>query len=576
MSNLSLYEQKSIFRQNLTNVMLAGSFYMSCKMNNNLTQINSLLGKSLQIQQSIDLGIKQLNLQMAELIKIAKYQTMLMQKRDFEEKAGKQLRETIFHLHNEILNTMKSESSAIEKYFNLLSIKSSMLVNNVGTEMVDNFTDKKTIQDCYDTITNEMPNLENKFNEDEKKLALQLLDIIEVDEEDEIHKLKNTDVAKKNKFLNERKVIIERLYKETPGYLFGAYTKYEFRKMIISHPNWKLRVPRSCHKDHISRFYYDHEDDFLTEDQKNDDETYISDDWDREGYDAANIFFDSMINWKDYGQWVWYTTEFSPRFYKISEADEDGKDFIERIESDYLEEYEAIPEKQHEDYENDKMYPNSFMEKLTGTKTYKEHFEEFHFREDVLEDAQRIKNYCFKAIEEEEKDFNIKLELLNDEKKMNELMENIKKEKEIITRLANQHTWMKPLFANRIDNNIDLTKNPIMQTETEASSSISPEPNIQTQTVSATQETNTNSTVQEKIHENVSKEQKLFNIELVSYDSRGKAAVALRLLGFKNNDAIVKSTLPVVFQENVPEEDALIIKAKLEEKDCTVNLIEKS
>ena len=118
MSNLSLYEQKSIFRQNLTNVMLAGSFYMSCKMNNNLTQINSLLGKSLQIQQSIDLGIKQLNLQMAELIKIAKYQTMLMQKRDFEEKAGKQLRETIFHLHNEILNTMKSESSAIEKYFN--------------------------------------------------------------------------------------------------------------------------------------------------------------------------------------------------------------------------------------------------------------------------------------------------------------------------------------------------------------------------------------------------------------------------------------------------------------------------
>ena len=90
MSNLSLYEQKSIFRQNLTNVMLAGSFYMSCKMNNNLTQINSLLGKSLQIQQSIDQGIKQLNLQMAELIKIAKYQTMLMQKRDFEEKAGKQ------------------------------------------------------------------------------------------------------------------------------------------------------------------------------------------------------------------------------------------------------------------------------------------------------------------------------------------------------------------------------------------------------------------------------------------------------------------------------------------------------
>jgi hypothetical protein len=575
MSNLSLYEQKSIFRQNLTNVMLAGSFYMSCKMNNNLTQINSLLGKSLQIQQSIDLGIKQLNLQMAELIKIAKYQTMLMQKRDFEEKAGKQLRETIFHLHNEILNTMKSESSSIEKYFNLLSIKSSMLVNNVGTEMVDNFTDKKTIQDCYDTITNEMPNLENKFNEDEKKLALQLLDIIEVDEEDEIHKLKNADVAKKNKFLNERKVIIERLYKETPGYLFGAYTKYEFRKMIISHPNWKLHVPRSAHNDHIKNFYYNHEDDFLSEDEKNDDETYISDEWDQDGHPTANLFFDSMINWKNYDEWVWFTTEFLPRFYKISEADEDGKDFIERIESDYIEEYKVIPEKPDEDEENDNMRPTSFMEKLTGTKTYKEHFETFHFNEDVLEDAQRIKDYCFKAIEEEEKDFNIKLELLNDEKKMNELMENIKKEKEIITRLANQHTWMKPLFANRIDNNIDLTKNPIMQTETETSSSISPEPNIQTQTVSATQETNTNSTVQEKIHESVSKEQKLFNIELVSYESIARAAVAFRQLGIKY-DPILKSALPVIFQENVPEEDALKIKAKLEEKDCTVNLIEKS
>ena len=143
MSKLTTYQQKTIFRQNLTNVMLAGSLYMSCKMNNNLTQINSLMNQSVRIQASIDAGVKQLNLQMAELIKIAKFQTLLMQKKQVEEKANKMMRETFFYLHEEIEEVIESEIKPIEKYFNLLSIKSSMLKNDVSTEMVESFADKK-------------------------------------------------------------------------------------------------------------------------------------------------------------------------------------------------------------------------------------------------------------------------------------------------------------------------------------------------------------------------------------------------------------------------------------------------
>ena len=152
MSKLTTYQQKTIFRQNLTNVMLAGSLYMSCKMNNNLTQINSLMNQSVRIQASIDAGVKQLNLQMAELIKIAKFQTLLMQKKQVEEKANKMMRETFFYLHEEIEEVIESEIKPIEKYFNLLSIKSSMLKNDVSTEMVESFADKKMIKDCYKTF----------------------------------------------------------------------------------------------------------------------------------------------------------------------------------------------------------------------------------------------------------------------------------------------------------------------------------------------------------------------------------------------------------------------------------------
>ena len=172
MSKLTTYQQKTIFRQNLTNVMLAGSLYMSCKMNNNLTQINSLMNQSVRIQASIDAGVKQLNLQMAELIKIAKFQTLLMQKKQVEEKANKMMRETFFYLHEEIEEVIESEIKPIEKYFNLLSIKSSMLKNDVSTEMVESFADKKMIKDCYKTFSSEMPKLEKKFSKDDKKLAL--------------------------------------------------------------------------------------------------------------------------------------------------------------------------------------------------------------------------------------------------------------------------------------------------------------------------------------------------------------------------------------------------------------------
>ena len=113
MSKLTTYQQKTIFRQDLTNVMLAGSLYMSCKMNQNLTQINSLMNQSVRIQASIDAGVKQLNLQMAELIKIAKFQTLLMQKKQVEEKANKMMRETFFYLHEEIEEVIESGINTI-------------------------------------------------------------------------------------------------------------------------------------------------------------------------------------------------------------------------------------------------------------------------------------------------------------------------------------------------------------------------------------------------------------------------------------------------------------------------------
>ena len=125
-----------------------------------------------------------------------------MQKKQVEEKANKMMRETFFYLHEEIEEVIESEIKPIEKYFNLLSIKSSMLKNDVSTEMVESFADKKMIKDCYKTFSSEMPKLEKKFSKDDKKLAEKLFDIIAVDEESEIHKLSNSQIRLFHKIMN--------------------------------------------------------------------------------------------------------------------------------------------------------------------------------------------------------------------------------------------------------------------------------------------------------------------------------------------------------------------------------------
>ena len=443
MSKLTTYQQKTIFRQNLTNVMLAGSLYMSCKMNNNLTQINSLMNQSVRIQASIDAGIKQLNLQMAELIKIAKYQTLLMHKRQVEEKANKMMRETFFYLHEEVEELVESKIKPIEKYFNLLSIKSSMLKNDVSTEMVESFADKKMIKDCYKTFSSEMPKLEKKFSKDDKKLAEQLFEIIAVDEESEIHKLSNSQIRLFHKIMNARKKTVELLCKTDPCVLFTAFWNYDSRKDEVKDKNWKVDYPS------LERLWMAKVEDL--------DSFQLS--MDITLYNTLGKHLGTKTKSDAAYTWKWYLTEFIPRLYKVTD-----QVFIKKLQKKYFKKWKkdmiflnyshgiqigGTPMEESYLFSQ----KQGFLKKTFGlTESDKFQRKKANFLEDKenKENANKCKNYIFKAFDLEDKELNLKAKVLKDDKKIKELKDNINKEKKIIKDLCKKHPWIKSLFQNRI------------------------------------------------------------------------------------------------------------------------------
>ncbi len=443
MSKLTTYQQKTIFRQNLTNVMLAGSLYMSCKMNQNLTQINSLMNQSVRIQASIDAGVKQLNLQMAELIKIAKFQTLLMQKKQVEEKANKMMRETFFYLHEEIEEVIESEIKPIEKYFNLLSIKSSMLKNDVSTEMVESFADKKMIKDCYKTFSSEMPKLEKKFSKDDKKLAEKLFDIIAVDEESEIHKLSNSQIRLFHKIMNTRKKTVELLCKTDPCVLFTAYWDYDDRKNEIKDKNWKVDYPSLVGQWKMINFDLDSFQDSM-------EITMYNALGKHKGTKSKN---DSEYEWK------WYLTEFIPRLYKVTD-----QVFIKKLQKKYFKNWRKdmiflngshgiyVGGQPREEFIRSYQKGGFFKKTFGLTELDKFQRKKANFLEDKenIENANKCKNYIFKAFDLEDKELSLKARVLKDDKKIKELKDNINKEKKIIKDLCKKHTWIKSLFQNRV------------------------------------------------------------------------------------------------------------------------------
>ena len=441
MSKLTTYQQKTIFRQDLTNVMLAGSLYMSCKMNQNLTQINSLMNQSVRIQASIDAGIKQLNLQMAELIKIAKFQTLLMQKKQVEEKANKMMRETFFYLHEEIEEVIESEIKPIEKYFHLLTIKSSMLKNDVSTEMVESFADKKMIKDCYKTFSSEMPKLEKKFSKDDKKLAEKLFDIIAVDEESEIHKLSNSQMRLFHKIMNARKKTVELFCKTDPCVLFTAFWSYDYRKDQVKDKNWKVDYPLNERYWMTSRWTLDS----------------FQDSMDITLYDALGKNLGTKTKGDEAYAWKWYLTEFIPRLYKVTDSA-----FVKKLQKKYFKNWQkqmaffngsyssVVGGHPSEDFisEHKGFFKKAFgMTELDKFKRKKLNF--FKDKENI-EFANKCKNYILKAFELEEKELDLKAKVLKDDKKIKELKDNINKEKKIIKDLCKKHTWIKSLFQNRV------------------------------------------------------------------------------------------------------------------------------
>lgn len=451
MSNLTKYQQKTIFRQDLTNVMLAGSLFMSAKMNNNLVKINSLMNQSLRIQSSIDAGVKQLNVQMSQLVRIAKYQTLLLQKQQAEQQANKMMRETFFYLYEEIEEHLESDAKPIEKYFNLLSIKASMIKNDVSTEMVESFADKKMIKDCYKTLNNEMPKLEKKFSKDDKKLAEQLFNIIQVDEEKEIEKLSSSKIRLFHKIMSRREETVELLCKKDPCVLFSAFWDYDDRLEEVTDKNWKVNFPTVVGRWMAMSEYKDS----------------FQDSMDISMFTVLGADLSNVTNNEEAYAWKWYLTEFIPRLYKVT-----NKDFVKELQKNYLNNWDKntiffnygyraqIGGTPKEDsILNDAEYNykrKGFLSKIVSStpedqlNEFKEKKSKFLNDKEVIKDANKCKDYILKAFHLEDKELNLKAQVLKDDKKIKELKEEIKKEKIIIKDLSKKHSWLKTLFEYRI------------------------------------------------------------------------------------------------------------------------------
>ena len=188
MSNLTLNQRQ----QRLTNVLLAGNLYKSHQINKSLVKLTELQNKFIR-QNEIHHKEKMGMMNKANLI--AEAQLSLQQNVEFK----KHLKNIFFELNEEIEDLISSKKlTIIEKFFKSATLMGLLAGHQIDHKITDDLKEKKYISDTIKKLNRESEKIIKSFKKSDKEDLEEISNILTVDEEQEIDKLKKDKNYKKS------------------------------------------------------------------------------------------------------------------------------------------------------------------------------------------------------------------------------------------------------------------------------------------------------------------------------------------------------------------------------------------
>ena len=200
-------------QKRMTNILLAGNLatnYKSAKMLKEMKNIQSqqLEGdkqRNFELQKQSRMQEEQLREQRRKI----RLEEEKQEKKEQEIKLNKMKREVFFDLSEELDEVKKNKKTKLENYFILASMQTNLQKYNISSSMTDDFQEKKVIKD-FITNLNDYTNVTwSSFSDKENKDYEIILDILEVNEEEKINIIKNSEDFKNGIMLEKEIRTIE-------------------------------------------------------------------------------------------------------------------------------------------------------------------------------------------------------------------------------------------------------------------------------------------------------------------------------------------------------------------------------
>lgn len=200
-------------QKRMTNILLAGNLatnYKSAKMLKEMKNIQSqqLEGdkqRNFELQKQSRMQEEQLREQRRKI----RLEEEKQEKKEQEIKLNKMKREVFFDLSEELDEVKKNKKTKLENYFILASMQTNLQKYNISSSMTDDFQEKKVIKD-FITNLNDYSNVTwSSFSDKENKDYEIILDILEVNEEEKINIIKNSEDFKNGIMLEKEIRTIE-------------------------------------------------------------------------------------------------------------------------------------------------------------------------------------------------------------------------------------------------------------------------------------------------------------------------------------------------------------------------------
>ena len=200
-------------QKRLTNILLAGNLATNYKSAKTLQEMKNIQSQLLEEDKQRNFELQKQSRMQEEQLREQKQKILLeKQKQEKDERdieLHKMKREVFFDLSEELNEVKKNKKTKLEKHFILASMQTNLQKYNISSSMTNDFQEKKVIKD-FITNLNDYSNVTwSSFSDNENKDYEIILDILEVNEEEKINIIKNSEDFKNGIMLEKEIRTIE-------------------------------------------------------------------------------------------------------------------------------------------------------------------------------------------------------------------------------------------------------------------------------------------------------------------------------------------------------------------------------